>query len=170
LAPCSMLLVAARGAPGPLDEVRRMPREAIINHLHTYALAGLEAIAREHALRQPPRSNRVSAAKQRGRSRPIGSKNWLHRRQREPTGVLMQLLAIRVRQGSARPLALCRSARKRPLCGDQSEIANVADGSLWTSRGCDSTSWMRPFRPRWPKQTVANANCRLQAVLPMRRF
>jgi len=41
LAPCSMLLVAARGAPGPLDEVRRMPREAIINHLHAYALAGL---------------------------------------------------------------------------------------------------------------------------------
>src|SRR6187431_1182396 len=63
LAPCSMLLVAARGAPGPLDEVRRMPREAIINHLHTYALAGLEAIGREHGRREP-----------RGRSRPVGSK------------------------------------------------------------------------------------------------
>ena len=74
LAPCSMLLVAARGAPGPLDEVRRMPREAIINHLHTYALAGLEAIAREHGRREPPRSTRVSAPKQRGRSRPVGSK------------------------------------------------------------------------------------------------
>ena len=73
LAPCSMLLVAARGAPGPLDEVRRMPREAIINHLHTYALAGLEAIAREHSRREP-RSNRVSAPKQGGRSRPVGSK------------------------------------------------------------------------------------------------
>ena len=74
LAPCSMLLVAARGAPGPLDEVRRMPREAIINHLHTYALAGLEAIAREHGRRQSPTSNRVSAPKHRGRSRPLGSK------------------------------------------------------------------------------------------------
>ena len=42
----AMLLVAARGAPGPLDEVRQMPRAAIINHLHTYALAGLEAIGR----------------------------------------------------------------------------------------------------------------------------
>ena len=73
LAPCSMLLVAARGAPGPLDQVRRMPREATINHLHTYALAGLEAIAREHGRREP--SNRGSAANQRGRSRPIRSKN-----------------------------------------------------------------------------------------------
>src|SRR3954469_18018669 len=71
LAPCSMLLVAARGAPGPLDEVRRMPRKVIINHLHTYALAGLEAIAREHGLRHRPKSNRVSAPKQRGRSRPV---------------------------------------------------------------------------------------------------
>lgn len=74
LAPCSMLLVAARGAPGPLDEVRRMPREAIVNHLHTYALAGLEAIAREHGRREPPRSDRAGAPKQRGRSRPVGSK------------------------------------------------------------------------------------------------
>ena len=74
LAPCSMLLVAARGAPGPLDQVRRMPREAIINHLHTYALAGLEAIGHEHGRREPPRSNRVTAPRQRSRSRPAGSK------------------------------------------------------------------------------------------------
>jgi TetR/AcrR family transcriptional regulator, regulator of cefoperazone and chloramphenicol sensitivity len=75
LAPCSMLLVAARGAPGPLDEVRRMPREAIITHLHTYALAGLEAIAREHGRRESPMSNRAAAQKGGDRRRPAKSKN-----------------------------------------------------------------------------------------------
>jgi TetR/AcrR family transcriptional regulator, regulator of cefoperazone and chloramphenicol sensitivity len=75
LAPCSMLLVAARGAPGPLDEVRRMPREAIITHLHTYALAGLEAIGREHGRREPPRSDRVGAPRRGDRSRPAKSRN-----------------------------------------------------------------------------------------------
>jgi hypothetical protein len=69
-----MLLVAARGAPGPLDEVRRMPREAIINHLHTYALAGLEAIARQHNRRDSPGSSRVRVPKKMGRRQPIGSK------------------------------------------------------------------------------------------------
>jgi AcrR family transcriptional regulator len=74
LAPCSMLLVAARGAPGPLDEVRRMPREAIINHLHTYALAGLEAIGRQYTRREAPKPDRVRASKQSGRSRPVPSR------------------------------------------------------------------------------------------------
>lgn len=73
LAPCSMLLVAARGAPGPLDEVRRMPREAIITHLHTYALAGLEAISREHGRHTPPRSNRAGTSNRGGGSRRAGS-------------------------------------------------------------------------------------------------
>jgi AcrR family transcriptional regulator len=73
LAPCSMLLVAARGAPGPLDEVRRMPRQAIINHLHTYALAGLDAIARERGHRKPPRSDRARRAP--ATSRSTKSKN-----------------------------------------------------------------------------------------------
>ena len=76
LAPCSMLLVAARGAPGPLDEVRRMPRGAIITHLHTFALAGLEAIGREHGRREPVRSDRAGAPKRGDRSRrPAKSKN-----------------------------------------------------------------------------------------------
>ena len=74
LAPCSMLLVAARGAPGPLDEVRRMPRVTVINHLHTFALAGLEAVGREHTRSTPPRSD-LSAAKRGNRSRPAKSKN-----------------------------------------------------------------------------------------------
>lgn len=74
LAPCSMLLVAARGAPGPLDEVRRMPREAIITHLHTYALAGLEAVARDHRGRQPAKSDRASAPKREDRSRTAKSR------------------------------------------------------------------------------------------------
>jgi TetR/AcrR family transcriptional regulator, regulator of cefoperazone and chloramphenicol sensitivity len=75
LAPCSMLLIAARGAPGPLDEVRRMPREAIIDHLHTFTLAGLEAIAREHGRRDPPRSDRAGASKRGDKSGPAKSKN-----------------------------------------------------------------------------------------------
>ncbi len=48
-APCLMLLIGARGIPGPLQEVLLMPREAITQHLHSYALAGLNAIGREHA-------------------------------------------------------------------------------------------------------------------------
>lgn len=51
IAPCSLLLLGARGAPGPLHDVRRMPREVIAAHLHTFALAGLEAIGREHKRR-----------------------------------------------------------------------------------------------------------------------
>src|SRR6478735_6817064 len=63
IAPCSMLLIGARGAPGPLDEVRRMPREAIVTHLHTFAFAGLEAIGREYGKRGPPGSDRAGAPK-----------------------------------------------------------------------------------------------------------
>ena len=75
IAPCSLLLVGARGAPGPLDEVRRMPRKAIVNHLYTFALAGLEAIGREFGRREPAGSVRAGAPKRGDRSRPAKSKN-----------------------------------------------------------------------------------------------
>ncbi|MGN6581203.1 MAG: TetR/AcrR family transcriptional regulator [Bordetella sp.] len=54
-APCLMLLIGARGVPGPLQDVLLMPREAITRHLHGYALAGLRAIGREHARDKPRR-------------------------------------------------------------------------------------------------------------------
>ncbi|ULU26076.1 TetR/AcrR family transcriptional regulator [Dyella terrae] len=47
-APCGMLLVAGRGAPGPLGDVLQMPGPALVNHLHTFAMAGLEAISRDY--------------------------------------------------------------------------------------------------------------------------
>lgn len=48
-APCLMLLIGQRGVPGPLQEVLQMPHQAISSHLHRFALAGLEAIGRDHA-------------------------------------------------------------------------------------------------------------------------
>ena len=46
--PCTMLLLAARGAPGPMHDLRQMPPEVITDHLHKFALAGLDAIGREY--------------------------------------------------------------------------------------------------------------------------
>jgi TetR/AcrR family transcriptional regulator, regulator of cefoperazone and chloramphenicol sensitivity len=48
VAPCSLLLIGARGAPGPLHDVRRMPREVVAAHLRRFALAGLEAVGRDY--------------------------------------------------------------------------------------------------------------------------
>lgn len=48
-APCMMLLIVPRGVPGPLHEVSRMPRQALIQHLRSYALAGLKAISADNA-------------------------------------------------------------------------------------------------------------------------
>ena len=50
--PCTMLLLAARGAPGPMHDLRQMPPDVITDHLHRFALAGLDAVAREYARRQ----------------------------------------------------------------------------------------------------------------------
>jgi AcrR family transcriptional regulator len=69
IAPCSLLLLGARGAPGPLHDVRRMPRETIAAHLHTFALAGLEAIGRDEATKRE-----ASRAVQTFRSRSAGSR------------------------------------------------------------------------------------------------
>ncbi|MDR1277044.1 MAG: CerR family C-terminal domain-containing protein [Candidatus Accumulibacter sp.] len=47
--PCVALLIGRRGIPGPIQEVQRMPREVIVEHLHRFAMAGLEAIGSEYA-------------------------------------------------------------------------------------------------------------------------
>ncbi len=48
VAPCLLLLIGRRGVPGPAQEMARMPREAIVNHLHCFALAGLRAVGRDY--------------------------------------------------------------------------------------------------------------------------
>jgi AcrR family transcriptional regulator len=50
-APGLMLLIGSRGVPGPLQEVARMPREAVVDHMQRFALAGLRAIGEDHAKR-----------------------------------------------------------------------------------------------------------------------
>jgi len=52
--PCTVLLLMARGAPGPMHELRQMNPEVITDHLHRFALAGLDAIGREYARRETP--------------------------------------------------------------------------------------------------------------------
>ncbi|WP_114238586.1 TetR/AcrR family transcriptional regulator [Dyella sp. C9] len=49
-APCGMLLVARKGVPGPLGDIAQMPGPVLVDHLHTFALAGLEAVRRDHAI------------------------------------------------------------------------------------------------------------------------
>lgn len=48
-APCLMLLVGGPGGPGPIRELLQMPREAIVDHLYSFALAGLTAASRKYA-------------------------------------------------------------------------------------------------------------------------
>jgi len=49
--PCTMLMLAARGAPGPMHDLRQMLPEVLTDHLHRFALAGLEATARDYQRR-----------------------------------------------------------------------------------------------------------------------
>jgi TetR/AcrR family transcriptional regulator, regulator of cefoperazone and chloramphenicol sensitivity len=60
-APCLMLFVAPRGVPGPLQEVVRMPRATLVAHLQRFALAGLEAIARDYSQAARKRPQRRKA-------------------------------------------------------------------------------------------------------------
>jgi len=53
-APCAMLLVLGNDAPGPYKEALGMQRADLIQHLQTFALAGLEAIGRQYAQRDKP--------------------------------------------------------------------------------------------------------------------
>ncbi|HCS63572.1 MAG TPA: DUF1956 domain-containing protein [Cellvibrio sp.] len=48
-APCAMLIIIGRGVPGPIRDVRQMTQSTLIDHLHTFALAGLEAIGRDQS-------------------------------------------------------------------------------------------------------------------------
>jgi len=43
-APCLVLLIGRRGLPGPIQKVRQLPRDALVAHLHRFAVAGLKAI------------------------------------------------------------------------------------------------------------------------------
>jgi TetR/AcrR family transcriptional regulator, regulator of cefoperazone and chloramphenicol sensitivity len=49
LAPCLLLLISRRGIAGPLLQIRRMPGEVLVEHLHLFAMGGLKAIAEDHA-------------------------------------------------------------------------------------------------------------------------
>lgn len=48
-APSAMLLVVGRNAPPFAEEIIRMPREALVEHLFAFAMGGLKAIGRDHA-------------------------------------------------------------------------------------------------------------------------
>jgi TetR/AcrR family transcriptional regulator, regulator of cefoperazone and chloramphenicol sensitivity len=48
-APCLMLIISSRGIPGPLSEILHMPQTIIVEHLHGFSLAGLQAISQIHA-------------------------------------------------------------------------------------------------------------------------
>lgn len=53
VAPCLLLLIGRRGLPGPIQQVRAMPYPALVDQLHRFAVAGLEAVG--HSAEPPPR-------------------------------------------------------------------------------------------------------------------
>lgn len=53
MAPCLLLLIGRRGLPGPLQQMRTTPYPALVDQLHRFAVAGLEAVGR--AAVPPPR-------------------------------------------------------------------------------------------------------------------
>jgi len=50
MAPCAMLLVVGPNTFSFAEEIHRMTRETLVDHLYSFAIAGLEAIGRKHAL------------------------------------------------------------------------------------------------------------------------
>lgn len=50
-APCLMLFIAPADVPGPVQALRRMPKADLIAHLQRFAVAGLEATARDSSRR-----------------------------------------------------------------------------------------------------------------------
>ena len=42
--PCILMLIGGRNLPGPLQELRQMPADDLTDHLHRFAMAGIEAI------------------------------------------------------------------------------------------------------------------------------
>jgi len=55
--PCTVLLLMARGAPGPMHDLRQMAPEVLTDHLHRFAMAGLDAIARGNTRDDAPRKS-----------------------------------------------------------------------------------------------------------------
>lgn len=47
-APCMMLIVIGHDLPGPLQPVMRSPSQPLVAHLHSFAIAGLEAVGKEY--------------------------------------------------------------------------------------------------------------------------
>ncbi|RAI44385.1 TetR/AcrR family transcriptional regulator [Rhodoplanes roseus] len=52
MAPCAMMLVVGRNVAPVADEIRRMPRRALVEHLYKFAIGGLDAIGRESSARR----------------------------------------------------------------------------------------------------------------------
>lgn len=51
MAPCAMLLVVGPNTFSFANAIHRMGREVLVDHLHSFAIAGLEAIGRDHGCR-----------------------------------------------------------------------------------------------------------------------
>jgi hypothetical protein len=49
MAPCAMLLVVGPNVSPFADEIQRMSREVLVEHLYNFAIGGLEAVGRDHA-------------------------------------------------------------------------------------------------------------------------
>jgi AcrR family transcriptional regulator len=62
-APCLLLQIGRRGIPGPVQAILRMPHETVVEHLHRFAIAGLEAVGQDYARRARGRTKQT-------RSRP----------------------------------------------------------------------------------------------------
>ncbi|MFT4196883.1 MAG: CerR family C-terminal domain-containing protein [Pseudoxanthomonas sp.] len=48
IAPCLLLLIGRRGLPGPVREILKMQAAVLVDHLHRFAMAGLQAIGHSH--------------------------------------------------------------------------------------------------------------------------
>jgi AcrR family transcriptional regulator len=46
-APGLLMLITRRGIPGPLQAIRHMPGEVLVEHLHRFAIAGLKAVGED---------------------------------------------------------------------------------------------------------------------------
>lgn len=49
MAPCLLLQIGRRNIPGPAQAVLKLPQDMLVDHLCRFAIAGLEAIGRNHA-------------------------------------------------------------------------------------------------------------------------
>jgi AcrR family transcriptional regulator len=49
IAPLLLLQIGKRGIPGPVQSMRAMPHDVMVDHLWRFTMAGLKAIGRDHA-------------------------------------------------------------------------------------------------------------------------